>query len=49
LDNWLAAADNLLGRTPRAATSEIQAYIDQLLQLNSEIEHHEELFKNISR
>lgn len=49
LDSWLAAADNLLGRQPRASTHDIQAYIDQLLQLNSEIEHHEELFKNISR
>lgn len=49
LDSWLAAADNLLSRQPRANTGDIQAYIDQLLQLNSEIEHHEELFKTISR
>ncbi|XP_037301616.1 uncharacterized protein LOC119191858, partial [Manduca sexta] len=49
LDSWLTAADNLLGRQPRANTTDIQAYIDQLLQLNSQIEHHEELFKSISR
>ncbi|CAK1540777.1 unnamed protein product [Leptosia nina] len=49
LDSWLTAADNLLSRHPRANTADIQAYIDQLLQLNSEIEQHEELFKTISR
>uniref|UniRef100_A0A2A4K817 Calponin-homology (CH) domain-containing protein n=1 Tax=Heliothis virescens TaxID=7102 RepID=A0A2A4K817_HELVI len=49
LDSWLSAADSLLTRQPRANTHDIQAYIDQLLQLNSEIEHHEELFKTISR
>ncbi|CAH2077111.1 unnamed protein product, partial [Iphiclides podalirius] len=49
LDNWLSAAENLLSRQPRANTTDIQTYIDQLLQLNSEIEHHEEVFKTISR
>lgn len=49
LDDWLASADNLLASQPRAATADIQAYIDKLLQLNSQIEHHEELFKTISR
>ncbi|KAI5642762.1 spectrin repeat domain-containing protein [Phthorimaea operculella] len=49
LDSWLNAADNLLSMQPQATTQDIQAYIDQLLQLNSEIEHHEELFKSISR
>ncbi|CAG4999353.1 unnamed protein product, partial [Parnassius apollo] len=49
LDNWLSAAENLLSRQPRANTTDIQNYIEQLLQLNSEIEHHEELFKTISR
>ncbi|KPJ06864.1 Nesprin-1 [Papilio machaon] len=49
LDNWLASAENLLSRQPRANTAEIQTYIDKLVQLNSEIEHHEELFKTISR
>ncbi|CAG9785832.1 unnamed protein product [Diatraea saccharalis] len=49
LDNWLTAAENILTRQPNANTADIQAYIDQLLQLNSEIEHNEELFKTISR
>lgn len=46
---WLEAAEALLAGRPRATTADIQAYIDKLLQLNSEIEEHEELFKNISR
>ncbi|XP_028030807.1 nesprin-1-like [Bombyx mandarina] len=49
LDSWLTSAENLLNRQPRANTDDIQAYIDQLLQLNSEIEQHEEIFKSISR
>ncbi|CAH3870841.1 unnamed protein product [Pieris brassicae] len=49
LDSWLTGAENLLSRHPRANTTDIQTYIDQLLQLNSEIEQHEELFKSISR
>lgn len=49
LDDWLSSADNLLASQPRATTADIQAYIDKLLQLNSQIEHHEELFKTISR
>lgn len=49
LDSWLISAENLLSRQPRANTTDIQTYIDQLLQLNSEIEQHEELFKSISR
>ncbi|CAH2241590.1 jg3925 [Pararge aegeria aegeria] len=49
LDSWLIGAENLLSRQPRANTTDIQTYIDQLLQLNSEIEQHEELFKSISR
>ncbi|GBO98724.1 Nesprin-1 [Eumeta japonica] len=49
LDSWLTSAEGLLSRQPRAHTSDIQAYIDQLLVLQSEIEHHEELFKSISR
>lgn len=49
LDSWLLSAENLLSSQPKGTTESIQAYIDQLLQLNSEIEQNEELFKSISR
>ncbi|CAG9579065.1 unnamed protein product [Danaus chrysippus] len=49
LDNWLMAAENLLASKPRGTTDDIQTYINRLLQLNEEIEEHEELFKSISR